>query len=185
MKTQKYKVEMSILKPLISIKSFMCLFLIAILSVSCEEKSQKCPDCQIIYSPDNMSYIFDFPDTVYKNKEYSGVIIYKNVLDTITKKLSNNLDSIRSRDIYYTLAKTQTLKHSDNTLTKMAVDTFAAIDYRTIPLFNLKFEKEGVNYIDGFITDIGYIKKDTDSVRMITNEFRVAHKVVVIDRDKQ
>lgn len=130
-----------------------------------------------------MSFIFDFPDTVFVNKEYNGIIIYKNILDTITTDLSNHQDSIKNRYITYALAKTKDLKNSTESLRKIAIDTFGAVDYRTIPLFKIKFNEIGVHFIDGFITDNGYIElSEKDSLRIITNEFRVAHKVVVIEK---
>ena len=130
-------------------------------------------------SDGKMSLIFDFPDTVFVNKDYNGTIIYKNILDTITADLSNSKDSIRNRYISYSMIISNNVKNIDS-LRHITTDTFAAIDNRTIPLFKLRFKRLGVQYIDGLIIDNGYIQSNVqDSVRIITNEFRVTHKVFV------
>lgn len=150
--------------------------------LGCEKEKQE-TNRELIYVNEGMSFIFDFPDTVFVNKEYNGRIIYKNILDTLTTDLSNHPDSIKNRYIIYSLAKTKDLRNSEKSLKKIAIDTFGAIDYRTIPLFKIKFTEKGVNFIDGFITDNGYINLyPKDSVRIVTDEFRVSHKVVVIDK---
>lgn len=160
----------------------LILTLFIVLLISCDKKVQQQNE-EIIYNNENMSFIFDFPDTVRINKEYNGIIIYKNILDTITRDLSNSKDSIKNRYIIYSLAKTTDLKNSTASLRKIAVDSFGAIDNRTIPIFKIKFNTTGVHFIDGFITDNGYIKDiKKDSIRIITNEFRVAHKVIVVDK---
>ena len=161
------------------IKNLIPLLLFSLLFVSCENKEREITK-EIIYHNEDMSFIFDFPDTVFVNKEYNGVIIYKNILDTITTDLSNS-NPTKNRYIIYSLAKTKDLRNSEKSLMKIAIDTFGAVDNRTIPLFKIKFNEVGVHFIDGFITDTGYIDIPTkDSVRVITNEFRVSHKVVVI-----
>jgi hypothetical protein len=150
--------------------------------LGCKKEKQE-TSRELIYVNEGMSFIFDFPDTVIVNKEYNGRIIYKNILDTLTTDLSNHPDSIKTRYIIYSLAKTKDLRNYEKSLKKIAIDTFGAIDYRTIPLFKIKFTEKGVNFIDGFITDSGYIDlPGKDSVRVISDEFRISHKVVVIDK---
>jgi len=69
----------------------------------------------------------------------------------------------------------------------MRLDTFGAIDNRTIPFYNIKFTELGTFYIDGIINDHVFIdtlkqpKKPTDKVRYIEKVVQATHKVVVIE----
>lgn len=162
-------------------KNIIKVLIAATIMVSCnnENKSFNKNNTQTEFRNESMSYIFDFPDTVSSNKSYNGMIIYKNILDTITTHLTNPKDSLRDRYITYSMTMTKKLL-DENSLKSTIKDTFGAIDNRTIPLFKLKFKSPGVYFIDGFITDNGYITvSGGDSIRIITNEFRISHRVVV------
>jgi hypothetical protein len=138
----------------------------------------------------NYEITMDFPDTVFLGKGYDGKINYKNVLDTVTTKL---LDIKRLRFIEYGFLKTTIINYDYKYLKKNMIDTFTSETNRTIPLYNIYFDKLGVNFIDGIITDQARI--DTimlhDGImqprtRIITDEFRVTKKVFVIkDRTKK
>ncbi|OMQ11773.1 hypothetical protein [[Flexibacter] sp. ATCC 35103] len=132
----------------------------------------------------------DFPDTVFIGRGYDGKINYQNGLDTVTTKL---LDIKRLRFIEYGFLKTTTINYDYKYLKKNMIDTFTSETNRTIPLYNISFNKLGVNFIDGIITD--QVRIDTimlhDGImqprtRIITDEFRVTKKVLVIkDRTKK
>lgn len=127
---------------------------------------------------------FVFPDTVYINKLYKGKIKYKGILDTITTSFD---DKIKSRYIVFYMTKTKNINYKTKQLYKTKLDTFGAIDNRTIPIYGIKFTELGVHYIDGIINDHITIdtlinsKNPTDKVRYIENVFRATHKVVVIE----
>ncbi|KQB39531.1 hypothetical protein [Flavobacterium aquidurense] len=128
----------------------------------------------------------DFPDTVIFGRGYDGKINYKNDLDTVTTKL---LDIKRLRFIEYGFLKTTTINYDYKYLKKNLIDTFTSETNRTIPLYNISFDKLGVNFIDGIITD--QVRIDSimlrdgimqPSTRIITDEFRVTKKVFVIKK---
>ena len=84
------------------------------------------------------------------------------------------------------MRKSKYVNYDFNILKLNIKDTFGAINNRIIPFYNIKFNELGIHYIDGIINDIVYIdtvkskRKDSDLVRLIENEVRVTHKVVVI-----
>ena len=128
---------------------------------------------------------FDFHDTVIVNKIYNGKINYKNDLDTITTSL-NNIKKYRYIDYYF--LKTKTVDYEDAYLKKIVTDTFTSETNRVIPIYNIRFNKLGINYIDGVIIDEVSIENENRNkngqitTRVITNEFRATKKVVVIDK---
>jgi hypothetical protein len=129
---------------------------------------------------------FVFPDTVYLNKLYNGKIEYKGVLDSITTSFD---ERTKSRYISFYMIKTKNIDYEMKQLYKVKLDTFGAIDNRTIPFYDLKFTELGVNYIDGIINDHITIDtltkpKPTDKVRYIENVLRATHKVFVIESPK-
>ncbi|KQB39533.1 hypothetical protein [Flavobacterium aquidurense] len=133
---------------------------------------------------DNYEINIAFPDTVFLNERYDGKINYRNNLDTLTteiRKLQKN-----TRFLEFALTQTKDINYEDNHLKKIANDTFVATSNILIPLYNIKFNKLGLNYIDGMITDEVMIEngakndKGEPMMRIITNEFRVTKKVFVI-----
>jgi hypothetical protein len=129
-----------------------------------------------------------FPDTVYINEAYDGKIDYINDLDTITTSFD---DLQKSRYIYYSYTKTKNISYVDNYLKKIRTDTCGARNNRLIPLYNIKFDKLGLNYFDGIITDEVMIengakgKKGEPMTRIITDEIRLTRGVYVIERPKK
>ncbi|WP_264530378.1 hypothetical protein [Flavobacterium sp. N502540] len=127
----------------------------------------------------------NFPDTVYRNSSYNGKINYRNALDTITVSLN---DPKKYRFIDFAFLRTDNISYNEDYLKKIVTDTFTSENNRIIPLYNIFFNKLGVNYIDGIITDQvsieggGTDKYGKPMTRIITNEFRVNHKVIVINR---
>lgn len=132
-------------------------------------------------------FSFNIPDTLYINKGFEGIINYKSDLDTITTQL-NKLKKFRS--IVYTFIETKQINYSDEYLKKIVNDTFYSESNKTIPIY-IEFDKLGVNYIDGIITDQVIINTDSKNkkgetlTRIITNEFRATKKVIVINDPKQ
>lgn len=129
----------------------------------------------------------EFPDTVYVSQSYNGKINYKNVLDTVTTSL-NNPKKYRFIDYGFTVSKD--VNYDVKYLKTIETDTFTSETNRMIPLYNMKFNKLGIRYIDGIITDEvsiengGKNEKGDPMTRVITHEFRVTHKVVVIEKQR-
>ncbi|OMQ11776.1 hypothetical protein BXU01_09645 [[Flexibacter] sp. ATCC 35103] len=165
------------------IKNLTCyLTTIFVLLVSCKKEKK------IVETSDNYKISFVFPDTVFVNELYDGKINYENDLDTIDTTL-NNPKKYRYIDYYF--VKTKNVNYTDEYLKKITSDTFTAEHYRSIPLYAIRFDSLGVNYIDGLITDkvmiqIGEKDEKGDILtRIITNEFRVTKKVLVIKNRTQ
>lgn len=129
----------------------------------------------------------DFADTIFANKIYNGKINYKNDLDTITTSLD---DVKKYRFIHYAYTGTKTLHKDLDSLKRIIRDTTWAKTNNVINLKNILFRKSGTYYIDGIITDEVSIEDGTmdkngkPMVRIITNEFRLSKKVIVIDESK-
>ncbi|PKQ46765.1 hypothetical protein [Confluentibacter flavum] len=165
----------------LNIKLIACIIIFSLNLISCRKEENK-----KIKSRAEMAYIefeFDFPDTVYLNKKYHGEIKYKSGFDEIITTFN---DKHKNRYTRFIAAKTTSdINYSVERLRKIATDTFGAIDNRTIPFYDIKFSKLGVNYIDGIINDIVLIvPKDTDKNEyypLLRNEIRATHKVFVID----
>ena len=134
----------------------------------------------------NFKISVDFPDTVYINKRYNGRINYKNDLDSLTTKL---LDVKKFRLIEYAFLITNNINYDVKHLKTIVKDTIYTNNNRFIPLSAISFNKLGVNYLDGIITDEVNIDtlalregKMQASTRIISDDFRVTHKVIVIER---
>ncbi len=134
------------------------------------------------FKNETVEFYFDFPDTVYINKVYKGNINYKSVLDTITKTFD---DKKRSRYILYYMRNTKDIKYSVDELKKMELDTFGAINNKSIPIYGIKFSELGTYYLDGIIDDHvtvdTFSQKSIDKVRYIENLVRATHKVIVVN----
>ncbi len=173
---------------LIGISSLILLFVFS----SCKDESKKDEPTKSIrnYVKQKKAEIlikFDFPDTVYINKSYDGRIEYKSILDTITTNVLEEKNG-KNRYVIFSLTKTNNINYNTKQLKKVKLDTFGAISNRVIPFSGIKFTNLGTNYIDGIINDQAIIanslkeKKADDKVRIIENETRATHKVVVIER---
>ncbi len=132
---------------------------------------------------DSVVVKFNFPDTVYRDKNYKGHIYYKGILDTITTSFD---DSIKQRYILFYMIKAKSVNHSTEEIRKQKMDTFGALNNTTIP-FRVQFTKTGTYYIDGIINDHVLIDtvsnpKSRNMVRYIEKEARAIHKVVVIEK---
>lgn len=126
-----------------------------------------------------------FPDTIFVNKSQDGVIEYKSILDTITTSFGGKE---KNRYTRFILATTDNVAYDFKHLKQIVKDTFGAINNRTIPFCDIKFTKSGIYYIDGIINDIVLIdlhEKDNEGnelYKLIENEIRLTHKIVVIDK---
>jgi hypothetical protein len=133
------------------------------------------------------TFNFNFPDTVIINKYYDGNINFKGDFDTITTFL-NKVVNKKGRMIEYGFVKTQRLTNDEKVLKKSIKDTMFATSNISIPLFT-KFNKLGINYVDGIIKDEVWIDtieiingRKEKRVRIISNEFRATHKVFVVEQ---
>ncbi len=163
------------------------LIIILLLS-SCKEESKitdtnKYNNTLFATKDRNVQLKFIFPDTIYQNKIYHGDIYYKGILDTVNTQLATNE---KTRILYYSYTTSKSIEYTEGHLKgTMKLDTVGAISNDTIPFYDIKFSKLGVNYIDGIIEDKVYLQqKDTTKVRIITNTTRATHKVVVVDSTK-
>ncbi|WP_396154797.1 hypothetical protein [Flavobacterium macrobrachii] len=132
-----------------------------------------------------IEYSLQFPDTVEINKSYTGIIRYESILDTITTDFDDKKNNRYT--IFYLTIVNNPLKDNSEKLKKIALK-FGADNNRIIPFEDIKFDKVGIYYIDGIIHDFAVIelnKKNEsgeDLVRLIENEERVSHKVIVVNR---
>lgn len=137
------------------------------------------------YSQKQIEFKVEFPDTLYVNQSYDGVIGYKSVLDTIITTFG---DRKKNRYTRFILTTTNNPNYDYKHLKQTVKDTFGALNNREIPFYNIKFAKPGIYYIDGIINDIVLIdtitkhKSENDLLRLIENEERVTHRVVVIEK---
>ncbi|SHL02932.1 hypothetical protein [Flavobacterium chilense] len=131
-----------------------------------------------------IEYKIEFPDTVYVNDLYSGVINYKSILDTITTSFD---DKKKNRYVLFYLTIVDK-PDPDYIHLKKVAKKFGADNNKEISIYDVKFTKPGINYIDGIINDCVIIdtgKKDKNGsqlVRLIENEERITRKVIVINR---
>lgn len=164
-------------------KTVFFLIVISLILISCNKEKKTAGNNKIINHEINIV----FPDTVFLNELYNGKINYKNDLDSIDTSLSNEK---KYRYIDYYFVKTKNINYTDEHLKKITTDTFTAEHYKSIPLYSIRFDSLGINYIDGIIVDEVNIshgakgKNKEPMDRIITNEFRVTKKVVVIEKPK-
>ncbi|NRS90007.1 hypothetical protein HNQ02_002942 [Flavobacterium sp. 7E] len=134
----------------------------------------------------NDQAVLVFPDTVYINEEYNGKIEYKSDLDTITTGFD---DVKKARFLFYSFLTTDNKNYGDEHLKKIVKDTFVAETHRVIPLYKIKFDKLGLNYFDGIITDEVMIengmknKMGESKTRIITHQTRLTRGVYVINKN--
>ena len=164
-------------------KKFIRMLIITfILLISCKDEPKS-----IKISKNNFKITINFPDTVYINEDYDGKIDYKNDLDSITTRFD---DVKKARFLDYYFLKTKNINYTDDYLKNIVTDTFTAENNRMIPLYNIKFDKLGLNYIDGMITDEVMIENGSRNAegkpmtRILTNEFRATKGVYVIERHR-
>jgi hypothetical protein len=131
-----------------------------------------------------INFVFDFPDTVCINKSYDGEIKYRSGLDSVISVFG---DKQKNRYVRFIATKpSKDINYDMEALRKKVKDTFGAHNNRIIPLYDIKFSKLGVNYIDGLIDDIVFIDtirnpKNDDLLPLLRNETRATHKVYVIE----
>jgi hypothetical protein len=147
-----------------------------------------CKENNVVNKLDKINYNetrIIFPDTVFLNESNNGWIHYKNDLDTLTIKF-NDLEKLRF--LYFEYFLTNNPSDNNNEIRKMITDTFVAKNNRIIPLYDIKFDKLGINYFNGIITDEviiangGVLKNGKKGDRIITNEIRLIHPVYVKKR---
>lgn len=147
-----------------------------------------CKENNVVNKLDKINYNetrIIFPDTVYLNESNNGWIHYKNDLDTLTTKF-NDLEKLRF--LYFEYFLTNIPSDNNNEIRKMITDTFVAKNNRIIPLYDIKFDKLGINYFNGIITDEviiangGVLKNGKKGDRILTNEIRLIHPVYVKKR---
>lgn len=137
---------------------------------------------QSVYDKKDYTIKFNFPDTLYRDSIYQGVINYTNKLDT--------LDSYMNQDNYRTLIylhkKTRKVILDDDielALKEHKYDTlYGLLDDKLFFVNEISFDQVGVNYIDGYIKDNVYLKIKGDKTRWIAKRYRIAHKFFVIEK---
>ena len=165
-------------------KKLLILTLTVILLFSCKKEVQK----PVKEEKKKQDITLIFPDTVYINEGYDGKINYKNRLDTITTSFD---DVKKARFLEYAFLITKDKNYNINYLKTIVKDTFVTKNNRLIPLYNIKFDKLGLNYFDGIVTDEVMIengakgKKGEPMTRIITDEIRLTRGVYVIERPKK
>jgi len=179
-------IETVIVKNMIH-KLILLLFSLVIFSCKQENKlKQNNKSKSQVNKEQLIEYKFDFPDTVFVNEKYKGVIDYKSILDTITTSFD---DKKNNRYVLFLLSISKEKPVYDFVYLKEHIkDTFGAFNNRIINITDVEFSEVGEFYIDGIINDLVAIEtdiKDEDGlnmIRLIENEQRVTHKVIVIRR---
>ncbi|MET3020162.1 hypothetical protein [Flavobacterium hydatis] len=161
------------------------VYVLQFIVVSCKRK-EEIPNQQQKFEKDIRKRIdckIEFPDTVYIDQLYDGMVKYKSMLDTITTSFD---DKKKNRYVIFYLTIVDKPDPDYKHLKKVA-SKFGADNNKEISIYDIKFTKTGIYYIDGIINDFVIInenKKDlkgNELVRLIENEERVIHKVVVIN----
>jgi hypothetical protein len=156
------------------IQLLLVLVLIVIISCQKKEKPKTLNRDQTAY----VEFKVDFPDTVKLNQSYDGVIYYRSGLDSIITTFGNKNKNRYSRFI---VEKTHQPLKDIQELKKKVVDTFGALNNRKIPFYDIKFDKLGINYLQGIIDDIVLIDTaDTEFKPLLRNENYVIKKVYVV-----
>lgn len=160
---------------LIKMKSILIFFGSLLLLSSCRENK----NTQILYH-------IKFPDTIYRGESVNGEIYYSSEFEKLTKNFVKK-DTVRTLNFYMNL--TDNLDYNNEYLLE-SDDYFSAIDYKTIPFYDVSFKETGTFYIDGIILDRLYcntFKKDKEGeyiFNMSEIKLRVKKKIVVIDSIK-
>ena len=168
-------------------KLILLLFSLVIFSCKQENKlKQNNKNKSQVNKEQLIEYKFDFPDTVFINEKYNGIIDYKSILDTITTSFDDNK---KKRYVLFLLSISKEKPVYDFVYLKEHIkDTFGAFNNRIINVTDIEFSEVGEFHIDGIINDLVAIEtdiKDEDGlnmIRLIENEQRVTHKVIVIRR---
>jgi hypothetical protein len=166
----------------ILISLFLCL---SLLVYSCKNENKIVANSEKNIFQNQIEFKVDFPDTLYVDQFYDGIINYKSMLDTIITTFGNKNENRYTRFI---LTTSDNINYDFEYLKKIVKDSFGAVSNREIPFYDIKFSEPGVYYIDGIINDNILIdtmtryNKRNDKLRYIENEERVTHKVVVIER---
>jgi hypothetical protein len=124
---------------------------------------------------------FYFPDTVQVNKTYEGEIIFKSPLDTITKELLVEGDTMRIIALY--LKDNHTLLDDDfeHILASKEVDTFVPNNSKSLK-FIFKFNELGNQYLEGVLQDeVYFTTNDTTGLRIITRNSHINLPILVTD----
>ena len=160
------------------IKNLLFILTIA-LFMCCKNEAHK----SNVVKQSEKEYFLDlyFPDTVNIRNIYEGEIIYKSALDTITTKLFVKGDSLRMLTLYLKSNIKLIQDDYDHILRSNKVDTFIPYTSDKI-VFKYKFERLGVNYLEGVLEDEIYFKEsDTSKLRIITKYNHIILPVFVTD----
>ena len=168
-------------------KSYFIMTLSLSIMISCTEKTteKKTPNKKSEKQFSNEA-IFEFPDTIYRNKTYKGKIKYSGILDSLTTDIMHDRKGIHRYISYYFITSNNS-NFSLKELKRMKLDTSNDINNHTIPFYDIKFPKIGTYYIHGIINDHALIDTNkvsnpNNKVRYIENEAQVRFKIVVVDR---
>lgn len=145
----------------------ICVILLVFLSIiSCEKKGKADPK-------EKVKVEVSLPTSIFVNEEIEGDVIYTSDFDSI------KLDSEERRYIFLYLTKSKDPIRSFEDLKKVQTDTFVAITNNIIPIYDLKFNKKGKVFLEGYILDQVYLKDVKDSIKVRTIETRISHPITV------
>jgi hypothetical protein len=127
---------------------------------------------------------FHFPDTVNIKYEYEGILYYKSSLDTITTDFFSKGDTMRLLTLYLKENKKLITNDFEHILKSKISDTFYSLKDNGEIVFKHKFNKLGINYLEGVLEDEVLLKKsDTAKLRIITNYSHITLPVFVTDKE--
>lgn len=162
-------------------------FIILILLFSCRDFAKAdlpIPKSVVPSSDENgLEYEMDFPDTVYVNKIYNGMIHYKSIYDSVTTSFDDK-KNYRYVMLYLKISKKSI---TDSEKIKKSGKIFGASNNRKIPIYNIKFNEAGTYFMYGILNDFLLIdegKKNNqgeEMAREIEKEWKISKKVYVLN----
>lgn len=147
-------------------KMFYIAFSIFLVLTSCKEV-KKSEEIQ-----NGVEVGINLPQKIPVNTNIEGEIIYTSYFDTL--KLKEN--ERRYITLYLTMSEKQ-LRIDE--LKKIQMDTFVSISDSIIPIYDLKFNKKGKAFLEGYIVDEVYLDETEENFRVKTLETKISHIVTV------
>lgn len=149
-------------------KMFYIVLSIFLVLTSCKEEVEKTEKFQ-----NGVEVGINLPQKIPVNTNIEGEILYTSYFDTL--KLKEN----ERRYITLYLTKSENQLRSVDELKKVQMDTFVSITTNIIPIYDLKFNKKGKMFLEGYIIDEVYLNETKEDIRVKTLEIKISHAINV------
>lgn len=144
------------------------IFIVFFSTNSCNLKNKKVP-----FGKNEEVTEINLPDSIMVDSVFGGYIEYDSSWDSL-----KGMDLEKKYTFLY-ITLSQTRLNSFKNLKKVDHDTFVQIENNIIPIYDLKFKKRGKMILQGFIVDQYFLKHNSDFKRIITEELKITHPIVV------